>query len=411
MTGIRALSSWGLVMLLVCWTTSAAAWQVSDDASFTIEASSRSAREFLAGRFDRQSPGIAVVVVKNGKPVFKQCMGCREIELSAPIQTNTLFSAASVSKQVTALAILILENEGRVALEETLSKYLPDLPDCYRNVTLRQLANHTSGVRSHKQLFGMKGLNPYDSLTNEMVHQIISDQQRLNFPPGTEFSYSNGGYALLARIIGKRAGMSFAEYVDRKILTPLEMHDSFFVVDFQESPMNLAKAYNSNRGNYTKIPTNDSIVGSTGLFTTLDDLTRWVDNFATPKAGTPALFAEMERLGVLKNGVRTQYGMGQFIDQHRGEKFIYHAGADAGFVAFVGRFPDRKMAVALLGNCSSFPARDLALGVVNEFLPRPAPTSGSNSQRIGVELSDSQNQKVRRGVLRFQKFYSSQGCS
>lgn len=353
-----------------------------------VDRSRASSSKILHERVDNDSPGVAISVMQGKSSIFQECRGKSDVRNRQDIDSKTIFSAASVSKQFTALAILMLEAEGKISLDDRVRKYIPELAECATKVTLRQLADHTSGIRSHKQLFGMKGLNPSDSLTKEMVHRIIFAQQNLNFEPGNQFSYSNSGYALLAEIVERKSGMSFPVFVRKKILDPLDMRDSYFVVDFRVAPVKLASAYDFTGGGYSQIPSNDSIVGSTGLFTTLEDMCKWVVNFSNPKVGEPKLFRKMESLGVLNDGEPTEYGLGQFIGQHRGTKMIYHAGADAGFVAFVARFPERDLSVVLLGNSSSVPAQELALDIVNEFLPKPGREIGEPVElRKTVDLS------------------------
>ena len=325
----------------------------------------------LFGEFNDATPGVAIAVIRDGEVVLKKSYGCMDIERREPISSSTIFSLASVSKQFTAFAVMLLESEGKLDLDDDVRTYLPELPKYGKPISLRQMANHTSGIRSQLQMLGMKGLNPSDPITEEMVHRIIFRQRELNFPPGEEFNYSNSGYVLLAEVVTRVSGMPFAEYVQRRILQPLEMDDSFVVQDAHEPVENLAIAYNFERGTYVAVPTNDSVVGSTGLFTSIEDLAKWVQNFDDPVVGTKEIFNEMSRMGVLNDGTKCEYGLGQFIGKHRNEAMIFHAGADSGFVAFVVRFPKRSLSVMLLGNCSSIDAQRMSLQIAESFLPPP----------------------------------------
>ena len=386
------------LLFMSCFCGAVASAQDENSGSINVKVAIRQANQLLSDRFDQGTPGIAVSVLQDGKTIFTKCVGSSDIANSEPIRPDTRFSVASVSKQVTTLAALILESEGKISLTDRLVEHLPEMPEVYSDITLLQLAHHTSGIRSHKQLFGMQGLNPSDELTKEMVHQILCAQTKLNFEPGAEFSYSNAGYALLAEVIERRSGTSFPEYVRQKILTPLEMNDSFVVVDFRKPVDRQALAYNKINGRrFAVVPTNDSIVGSTGLFTSLNDMTKWVNNFRHSRVGNDRMFLAMERPGLLKKGKSTNYGLGQFVGDLQGEPMIYHAGADAGFVAFVARFPKKDFAVVLLGNCSSIPAQNLALQVAKQFLPEPeslvlSPPADIKSSPIRIQRSATQLQ-------------------
>ena len=359
-----------LVLFVLYCLVSKVQSQSQNQPNQDFEIAKQEAEDFLAQQFDENSPGIAIAVLKKNQTLFQKCIGTRNLAAIEPIDETTVFSTASVSKQFTSMALLILANETDVKLDEPARKYLPELNSCASEVTLRQMANHTSGIRSHKHLFGLKGFNPHDSLTREMVHQIIFAQRQLNFHPGEAFNYSNSGYALLAEVIERKSGISFPEFVQQKILSPLEMKDSFFVVDFLDPPAQLANAYSRDGGSYNRIPSNDSIVGSTGLFTTLTDLKKWAANFSELKVGDKAMLAAMEEPGVLNSGNSTSYGLGLFLGTHRREKMIYHAGSDAGFVCFVAYFPESELSVVLLANCSSIPSQHVALSTVEKFLPK-----------------------------------------
>ena len=342
--------------------------------------------------FDDHTPGVAVAVLNEGRVILRKCYGCNNVRNRELIDSKTVFSLASVSKQFTAFAVLLLESEGKLSLEQDVRIFIPELPDYGCKITLRQLANHTSGLRSHLQLLGMKGLNPNHSITKEMVLQIILQQKKLNFLPGEKFSYSNSGYSLLAEVVSRVSGMSFPEFVQTRLLSPLGMGDSYVVEDFRRSVSHLSTAYNFNGRTYVAVPSNDTVVGSSGLFTTIEDLPKWMHNFNRPVVGNRQIFKEMHRLGLLNDGTTTEHAMGQFIGIHQNEEVVYHAGADAGFVAFTARFPKRNISVMLLGNCSTINAQEKALELADCFVGSPKnPDSGDSVPMIEpVELSESQ---------------------
>lgn len=363
--------SW-VALFLVAWLAATAHAQETHSPDDDVLSESVKRVDSLFREFSDRTPGVAVSVMRDGDVVLNKCYGAQNIQQRKPITSDTVFSLASVSKQFTAFAVLLLESDGKLSLDDDVRSYIPELPDYGTKISLRHLANHTSGLRSHLQMLGMKGLNPNDSITREMVLELVFRQKELNFSPGDEFSYSNSGYSLLAEVVARVSGLTFAEFTKTRILQPLGMNDSYVVEDFNKPVENLATAYNAGNGTYVAIPSNDSVVGSSGLFTNLKDLPKWVKNFSQPIVGNQNVFREMDKLGLLNDGTTSEHGMGQFIGVHQNEAMIFHAGADAGFVAFVVRFPQRNLSVMLLGNCSAINAQQMSLQIADCFLA-PSP--------------------------------------
>ena len=316
-----------------------------------------------------ESPGVAISVIKDGEVILKKGYGSANLEHQVPIDpSSSVFNIASVSKQVTAFAALLLAEQNKLSLDDDVRKHLPELPEFGKIIKLRHLANHTSGMRSDLQLLGMAGWRPGDVIAKENILQILYRQKELNFEPGEDFQYSNSGFILLAEVVAKVSGKTFTEFINENIFKPLQMNDSFFIHHRQEVVKNIAYPYQYGQGKYWKNDTNMGHTGSTGLFTTIADFSKWALNFRQPKVGSKKIIDEMNTLGILNDGQTFGYSLGQFVEEYKGLKHIQHGGSAAGYVAYLGRFPEQDFAVILLGNSSSINARGKSLKVADLFL-------------------------------------------
>ena len=347
------------------------------------------------------TPGLSVGFMQNGKLIFSKGYGMADLEHNNPIDTSSVFSLASVSKQFTVFAILLLEQQGKLSLNDNVRKHIPKFNNYSETVTLQQLANHSSGIRSQLQLLGQAGYISDNVITKEDALKIIYDQEELNFKPGSEFSYSNSGYVLLAEVVEKVSGRPFSLFMKENVFEPLAMNNSFVMDDYHKIIKNRANSYEIENGTYVNAPANYSYYGSTGLYTTLIDLKKWASNFSNPKIGNRDLFEKMNTLAVLKNGKNYGYALGQFVGDFNGLKQIYHSGGDAGYRAFFGRFPEQNVAVLLLSNNNTVDAQSKALEMVDIFL-KPYYKSNSTTQPIS-----SKPKIIQLEVLDLKKFSGS----
>ena len=339
------------------------------------------------------SPGVAVAATQDGEVVFKKGYGTANLEHRIPINPNlTKFNIGSTSKQVTVFAVLLLAEQKKLSMDDDVRKHISELRDFGKKVTLRNLAHHTGGVRSELAILAMAGWSPGDVITRNMVLQMIYRQKELDFEPGKESSYSNAGFTLLSEVVERVSGQSFAEFTSENIFKPLEMNDSFFVDSHQSVIKNMAYPYFTSQGvNYKNIA-NEGYSGSTGVFTTASDFTKWALNFKQPKVGSKKIIDEMNTLGVLNNGETFGFGMGQFIEEYRGVKQIQHGGGTAGYIAYLGRFPDQDFNVILMGNSSSINARGRSLEIADVFLKKHFKDLNQNSTKR-ISLSAEQLSK------------------
>jgi CubicO group peptidase (beta-lactamase class C family) len=314
------------------------------------------------------TPGAAVAIIKDGAVVYKNGYGLANLEYDIPITTSGVFNIASVSKQFTVFSILLLEKEGKLSLDDDIRKYIPEMPDFGKTITLRHLASHTSGLRSIFSLLVMAGWRLDDVITLEHALKFTNQQKELNNAPGDELIYSNTGFILLAEVVARVSKKSFTAYTKENIFEPLGMHHSFFYDDHEKIVKNRVYSYHTDSQRYKNAIWNFSTVGNGGLYTTVEDLSLWALNFSNLKIGSKDIIEKMNTPTVLNNGDTTDGALGQFISSYKGLKEIHHDGGSAGFRTYLCRFPDQKFNVIVLSNDESCDPYKLAHQIVDIYL-------------------------------------------
>lgn len=317
-----------------------------------------------------QTPGLATAVLKNGEIVYSKNVGLANLEYDIPIETNTVFHAASLSKQFTAFTILVLESQGKLSLQDDIRDYLPEVPDFGKKITLLNLANHTSGLRDQWRLLELSGWQMDDVIKTDHILTLIAKQKELNFNPGDRFMYSNTGYTLLAEIVKRVSGKTFASFVKEQIFEPLEMRNSLFYDDYERIVPNRAYSYqNTKNGDYKKLHLNFNTVGATSLFTTANDLMKWAKFLNSPPKDMVEIVNKLNEQTYLNNGDKLESALGQFTGvKYKGMQWFDHSGSDAGYRAYLGRFPESNSAVVVLANSIPISAGGTALRIANPFL-------------------------------------------
>ncbi len=313
-------------------------------------------------------PGAAVAVVQNGEVIFKKGYGSANLEYDIPVTPKTIFHVASISKQFTVFALLLLAEEGKVSLDDPIQKYIPEVPDFGEEITLRHLATHTSGMRDQWDLLNLAGWRWDDVITKEHVMKLVAKQKELNFTPGEQFMYCNTGFTLLAEVVARVSGKSFAEFTQERMFTPLKMTHSQFYDDHTKIVKNRAYSYYPSENGYTKSVLSYANVGATSLFTTVEDLSLWALNFENLTVGNKAMVDQMNTLAVLNNGETFGGAYGQFVGSYKGLQQIQHGGADAGYRSYLSRFPDQNFAVSVVSNSGASNPGALALQVADLYL-------------------------------------------
>jgi len=313
------------------------------------------------------SPGCVVGAGRNGDLVFQNGYGMANLELDVPITPASIFHVASVSKQFTAMAVLLLARDGKLSLDDEIRKHLPELPDYDHRITIRHLLTHTSGLRDQWDLLIMaRGRFEENRITEADVLEIVSRQTALNFVPGTEFLYSNTGYTLAGTIVRRVSGKSLREFADERIFRPLGMTHTHFHDDYTMVVRGRAAGYAARPGGQWRVSLpNYDTYGATSLFTTVGDLLKWEANFAKRQLGDEGLYTEMTGSGVLTSGDTTGYGLGVATQVYRGARLLGHGGADAGYRTWSGRLPEHGLEVVVLCNASSANPVALARGVID----------------------------------------------
>lgn len=332
----------------------------------------------LTGRVDRllvrwdndHSPGCALAVVRDGRLVYQKAYGLADVEQGVAIGPETAFHIASLSKHFTAFAVLLLEKEGKLSLDDDVRKYLPELPDFGgRTITLRHLLQHTSGLRDQWGLLMLAGWRIDDVITDDDVFRLVCRQRELNHEPGAEVHYCNTGFTLAARVVARVSGQAFPEFMRRRVFEPLGMAHSRFPADYREVVPRRARSYApAGEGRYQNAPLSYGTVGATGLLTTVEDLARWDHNFYEPAVGGADVVARLQDAGRLANGMPLGYGLGLELGEYRGLKTVEHGGADAGFRCTLLRFPDERFSVILLANAGDVDPGTLARRVADIYL-------------------------------------------
>jgi len=324
----------------------------------------------LFNKYTTTTPGCAVAIIKHREIVFKKGYGMANLEYNVPITPSSIFHIASESKQYVAFCMLLLEQQGKLSIDDDIRKYLDYVPDLGKKITIRHLIHHTSGLRDQWQLLGNAGWQLDDVITQEHVIKLISKQQRLNFDPGEEHLYCNTGYTLMAEIVKKAGGLSLREYTDKYIFRPLEMNNTHFHDNYREIVPNRTYSYSpKSAGEYQHSVLSYSTVGATSLFTTVEDEAKWLMNYEHGKVGGKDLVEKMYSQGILNNGKKLTYAFAINIGEYNGWREIGHGGGDAGFRTYATRFPEQQIGIIVFSNLASFNSYGMAMQVADLLLP------------------------------------------
>jgi CubicO group peptidase (beta-lactamase class C family) len=315
------------------------------------------------------SPGGALAVVQDGKLVYQHGYGMANLEYGIAITPATIFDVASVSKQFTAFAVQLLAHERRLSLDDHVRKYLPELHDFGKTITIRHLLHHTSGLRDQWNLLFLAGWRNPDVITEEDVLNLVWRQEELNFEPGAEHLYCNTGYTLLGLIVKRISGRSLDEFCQERMFKPLGMNDTHFHDDNRTIVPGRSYSYSPKPGGgFANSPLQYATVGAASLFTTVQDLARWDRNFGDARVGGPEVVARMFERGKLNNGEELNYACGLELGEHRGLKTVKHNGGSAGYRSSIVRFPEQRFTVIVLLNLSSFAPEAMAMKVADLYL-------------------------------------------
>ena len=336
-------------------------------------------------------PGAALGVIKDGQFVYKTGYGMANLEYGIANTPTSVFRIASTSKQFTAASIIHLAVSNKLSLDDSLHHFFPDFPDYAKDITVRQLLNHTSGIRDYLTLTYLAGYADNDHFTNDDVMKLLIQQQELNFAPGEQFNYSNSGYWLLGQIVEEVSGMTLRDYADKHLFKPLGMTNTHFHDDHTHIVKNRASGYSQDDNGKFKISmTTLDMVGDGGIYSTIEDMKKWDDSFYQSDVLPEQFWPLMLATGQLNDGEQITYASGLVVSEYKGQQVISHGGAFVGYRAQFIRFPDHKLSVILFANRADANPTAKAYAVADLFLDAPeAPESTAKAQTAPAPKAES----------------------
>ena len=376
--------------LIVILLLTSFGWAQVDDRSVVIAGAER-AFEKAAKINPMPAPGCAIGVSLDGQTVFEKAFGLAEMEHNIPNTPQTIFESGSVAKQFTAAALVLLEQDGKLKIDDPVRKYIPELPDYGKPVTIRHILTHTAGLRDWGSVMALTGVGRGDRVvTQPIALDVIYRQKSLDFEPGAEYSYSNSGYQLAAEIVERVSGKKFGEFLGERIFKPLGMTKSSWRDDHRRLVPGRAQGYSRPGPNASwmlNMPIMN-VIGNGGMLTTVGDWLKWNAALDAKTFGEPFVKA-LETQGVLNDGRKISYALGLDVGSYKGIKEIAHSGGTAGYQTYLARFPEKKLSVAALCNGAPPFSGDIVYSVVDEiFGPFPAP-----AQPEGVKIAEEQLKK------------------
>jgi CubicO group peptidase (beta-lactamase class C family) len=330
------------------------------------------------------APGAAVLVVSNGKVVFRQGYGVTDLRTRKRIDSETDFRLASFTKQFTATCIMLLAHDGKLRYDDHLTDFFPEFPAYGKAITVRNLLNHTSGLPDYEDIL----MRQYPNTPEEKIPQIVDagvlklleQQSAGQFPPGSKWQYSNSGYAVLAMIVQKVSGKAFGEFLHERIFVPLQMNHTLAYERGKNEVPHRAYGHSKDKDrgwHETDQSPTSAVLGDGGIYTSIDDLQKWdralrEHTLLSEAEMQPGLTAVEPTSGPgIHDGKRVSYGFGWFLDPYKGHRRMYHDGETIGFLTTIQRFPDDNLTVIVLANRTDVDPEALALQVVDLYLRKP----------------------------------------
>jgi CubicO group peptidase (beta-lactamase class C family) len=346
--------------ILIGMTFALAAWAAGDE--------EKRVDEIFEQYTKPGSPGCAVGVLRHGATVLAKGYGYADLDQSLPITPRSRFYMASVSKQFTSMALLMAEQDGKLKLDDSIRKYIPELPAYADGITLRRMLDHTAGFRDYLSLWGMRGFSNESVLKEEPTLALIARQKALNFAPGTDQNYSNTGYLLAAIALRRATGKPLETYVHDKIYKPLEMQSTRFQADHGDPVPNRAHGYQQRGKAWKTVDVGFDVIGSGGMYSNIEDMLRWARNLEKPVVGA-ALLNTLQTPGKLVDGRPTPGGYALGIIDKNGA--IFHTGGAVGYSTLILRVPKEELTVLCLCNVGGVPIERLGRLVASAYTGAP----------------------------------------
>jgi CubicO group peptidase (beta-lactamase class C family) len=368
--------------------------------------------------FNTHTPGCAVGVAEHGSVALKAGYGMADLERGVPVTADTVFESGSVAKQFTAMAILLLAQQGKISLDDPMRKYLPELPDYGAALKIRHVLSHVSGLREWRLVATFSG-TPEGTyvLDNQDLLRMASRQRALNFDPGTAYSYTNTGFNI-ATILIERAlgnGKTFQEFTREAIFEPLQMTHTRWRDDFRAVVPNRALAYASRPAGWIQDTPVENIIGAGGMLSTVGDWLLWNENFTHARVGGPEVVKMQQAPATLSGGKTIAYAAGLTVGTFDGFREVSHGGSTGGYRTWIGRYPEKAVSVAVM--CNSALANPTQLGRETARLwtggvpapnPTPVPVEAATLEKLAgmyrkVRDNTVAEVRVRDGKLMFDR--------
>lgn len=335
-----------IFFLLTCFSLVSVQAQLSEVQSQKIDSLFNTWRE-------ANHPGGAIGIMQKGEVLYSKAFGLTSLEYQVPNTTETIFNVGSVSKQFTAMGIVLLHEKGLLSIDDDIRKHLPDIPDFGHIITIRHMLHHTSGMRSLHAMLGLAGWRDDDSRTNEDLYRFMLKQKELNFIPGDEFLYCNTGYMLMVNIIENVTKEKFPQWMKANVFDPLGMSNTYVEDRYDRIVSNNATSYYGSNNNFYRAVEYWGYVGSGNVHSTTTDLLTWLQNFSTPTSNWSSAFKILKTTDKLNDGSENNYAFGVSLDEVKGYKRVQHGGAIGGFRAYASTYPEEQLHIAVLTNFSS----------------------------------------------------------
>jgi CubicO group peptidase (beta-lactamase class C family) len=364
----RCMAAWLLIAVLMCGNVHA-------------QALTGRLNKLLDDWKEKNAPGMAAMLIRNGRIEYRRVFGFADLDARTPIRPDTQFLLASITKQFTAMAIMMLAERHKLQFDDTLAKFCPEFPVYARSITIRNLLNHTAGFTQYDDILGVKldenyfrsskGSPAAHELTAAEVLQLLSRQEKLRFAPGDKFEYSDSAYVVLGQIVERLAGKRYAEFLKETIFDPLEMHDTLVVDERKQKVPRLALGYAKREGKWQDVtysPEN-AVYGEDGIYSTINDLYKWDQALYTEHLVSRSTLEMAFTPGQTNDGkeIRTDlltrpgsYGFGWLISSLHGQKVVEHSGGWSGYATHILRVPGRQVTAIVLTNSSNGDVPDIA---------------------------------------------------
>lgn len=333
-----------------------------------------------AGLKSTNIPGAAILVVKNGETLFERGYGVTDLKTLHKIDQRTNFRLASVTKQFTAMAIMLLVHDGKLRYEEHLTDIFPDFPDCGKAITIRNLLNHTSGLQDYEDLMPKPDPNvavEQVQIQDSGVLELLKHQNATKFTPGSKWEYSNSGYVLLGMIVGRVSGESFPDFLHDRVFSPLKMNNTVAYARGKNNVPNRAFGHSFENGRWkqTDQSATSATLGDGGVYSSLQDLAKWDhalrNNTLLTATEMRAAQTPVNVPGVVEpDGAPAQYGFGWFLNPYKGHQRMWHYGETVGFRTAIQRFLNDDLTIIVLCNRADLNPTVLALQIADVYLGR-----------------------------------------